>query len=376
VLRAVENARGPLCAAVRGVDAADSAGVDAALRAADGTEALSRLGANAVLGVSLAAARAAATARGLPLYAFLAETFGNAALRLPVPMLNVLNGGAHADNGLDVQEVMIAPAGLSSFGEAIRAGAEIYHALKKTLSERGLSTALGDEGGFAPRVESNEAAIDLVAGAVERAGYRLGQDVLLALDVAATELFAGGRYRFEGGLLEVEALLDVYARWTDRYPIYSIEDGLAEDDWAGWEQMTRRFGNRIQLVGDDLFVTHPGRVARGIREHAANAVLVKLNQVGTLTDTYRCVRTAYEGGFAAVISHRSGETEDTTIADLAVALGTGQIKTGAPSRGERTAKYNRLLRIEDELRRAGRQAPYGLAGRRAAGAETRSGGSF
>lgn len=360
VRRAVAHAEGPLFDAVRGQTAQDLAAVDAALKAADGTPALARLGANAVLGVSLAAAHAAAAACGQPLWALLAEAFGNPAPRLPVPMLNVLNGGAHADNGLDVQEVMIAPVGFEGFDRALQAGVEVYHALKALLAERGLSTAVGDEGGFAPRVATNLDAVDLVALAVERAGYDLGREVFLALDVAATEFFRDGAYRFEGAALDAAGLIERYERWAARHPIYSLEDGLAEDDWSGWAELTRRLGGRMQLVGDDLFVTSPERLARGVRAGAANAVLVKPNQVGTLTDTFRCVADAYAAGYGAVLSHRSGETEDTSIADLAVALATGQIKTGAPCRGERTAKYNRLLRIAEALGAGGPPAPYGL----------------
>ncbi len=358
VQKAVANAAGPLFEVVRGMDAADIAALDDAMRAADGTPNLGRLGANASLGISLAAAHAAALAQGRPLYRFLADAFGGEALRLPVPMLNVLNGGAHADNGLDVQEVMLAPAGFDSFGEALRAGAEIYQALKSSLSAKGLSTAVGDEGGFAPRVKSNGHAVELVAEAIRAAGYEPGAQVLLALDVAASEFYEDGAYQFDGKPCSADEMTAVYARWCDEHPIYSIEDGLDEDDWAGWSGLTTALGDRIQLVGDDLFVTNTERLARGVEEGVANAVLVKPNQIGTLTDTFRCVRTAYDGGFGAVMSHRSGETEDTTIADLAVAMGTGQIKTGAPCRGERTAKYNRLLRIESALASEG--APFGF----------------
>ncbi|MDA1195936.1 MAG: phosphopyruvate hydratase [Planctomycetota bacterium] len=361
VRRAVANASGPLAEAVRGLDATDPALVDEALRAADGTATFSALGANAVLGVSLAAARAGAAACNEPLWRFIMTRFGRTEPHMPVPMLNVLNGGAHADNGLDVQEIMLAPTGFERFGDALRAGVETYHALRALLTERGLSTAVGDEGGFAPRVASNEAAVELVARAIERAGYRPGEQIQLALDVAATEFCGPAGYTWEGTPVPGERLLHLYAAWTARYPIYSIEDGLDEDDWSGWKQMTEMLGDRTQLVGDDLFVTHPARVARGIAEGAGNAVLIKPNQVGTLSDTLRCVQTAYDGGFAAVMSHRSGETEDTTIADLAVALGTGQIKTGAPCRAERTAKYNRLLRIEAAIEAAtGAPPAYGL----------------
>ena len=356
VRQAVANVVGPLRDAVKGRDAADLAALDQALRAADGTANLGHLGANAVLAVSLAAAHAAAAAAGKPLYRFLGEYLGTKEWRLPVPMLNVLNGGVHADNGQDVQEIMVAPIGASSFSEALRAGAEIYATLKKILKGRGASTAVGDEGGFAPRLGSNAAGIDVVAEAVAKAGYRLGTDVALALDVAATEMFADGTYRFDGRRLSAEELIAVYEGWVAEHPIYSIEDGLAEDDWNGWSLLTRRLGGRVQLVGDDLFVTQKARLTRGIDAGVANAILVKLNQVGTLSDTLDTMATARGAGYASVVSHRSGETEDTTIADLAVATGAGQIKTGAPCRSERVAKYNRLLRIEEEL---GSGARYG-----------------
>jgi enolase len=366
VRRAVEHAQGALAHAVVGRDAADLAAVDEALKAADGTPNLRMLGANAVLGVSLATAHAAAAGLGEPLYRFVNRAFGGGAMRLPVPLLNVLNGGAHADNGLDIQEVMIAPTGFATFAEALRAGAEVYQALKQDLHDAGLSTAVGDEGGFAPRVATCEEAIERVEQAVRSAGYRPGEEIRLALDAAATEFHEsqgehGGRYRLEGRERTAQEAVDLYARWVERHPIYSLEDGLAEDDWAGWKLLTARLGARMQLVGDDLFVTNTERLARGLREGVANAVLVKPNQIGTLTDTLACVRAAYAGGYGVVMSHRSGETEDTTIADLAVALGTGQIKTGAPCRGERTAKYNRLLRIEAELAQEhGGPVPFGL----------------
>ncbi len=365
VSRAVANARGELARAVVGLEACDLAAVDRALRAVDGTANLGRLGANAALAVSLATAHAGAAGLGQPLYQFIAATFerqggGPSALRLPVPLMNVLNGGVHADNGLDVQEVMIAPLGLPSFAEALRAGAEIYQALKHDLAQAGLSTAVGDEGGFAPRVATAEEAIERVEQAIAHAGYRAGKDVKLALDVAATEFYEQGRYRLDGKHLTAAETVAVYARWAERHPIYSLEDGLSEDDWAGWRHLTERLSGQVQLVGDDLFVTNSERLARGLREGVANAVLVKPNQIGTLSDTLSCVRGAYQGGYAAVMSHRSGETEDTTIADLAVGLGTGQIKTGAPCRGERTAKYNRLLAIEAELtEQHGCPPPYG-----------------
>ena len=356
VTKAVANATGPLAAAVAGLDAADPAGVDRALRAADGTANLGRLGANAVLAVSLASAHAAAAAAGVPLYRFLMQCYRTKEVRLPVPMLNVLNGGAHADNGQDVQEIMVAPTGARTFAEALRCGAEVYAALKALLKSRGASTAVGDEGGFAPRLGSNGAGIDAVAEAVGKAGYRLGTDVFLALDAAATEFFADGTYRFEGKKISSADLVAVYEGWCARHPIYSIEDGVAEDDWEGWALLTRRLGSKVQIVGDDVFVTQKARLERGIAAKAANAILVKPNQVGTLSDTWETVSTAYRAGYGVVMSHRSGETEDVTIADLAVAMGTGQIKTGAPCRSERVAKYNRLLRIEEE---AGAAAVYG-----------------
>ena len=357
VTHAVANAQGPLFAAVEGKDAADLAAVDAALRAADGTESLGRLGANAVLGVSLACAHAAAEAAGKPLYRFVGERFGAREWRLPVPMLNVLNGGAHADNGLDVQEVMVAPVGCRTFAEAIRAGSEVYGALRALLLERGQTVAVGDEGGFAPRLASNEEAVATVVEAVGRAGYEPGRDVAIALDVAATELWEDGVYRFEGRRVTADDLTSTYEGWLARHPIYSLEDGLAEDDWAGWARLTGRLGRRLQLVGDDLFVTRRARLERGVAEGVANAILVKPNQVGTLTDTLDTMAVAFARSYGAVMSHRSGDTEDTTIADLAVATGTGQIKAGAPCRSERVAKYNRLLRIEEEL---GAAATYGL----------------
>ena len=356
VTKAVSNATGPLAKAVAGLDATDLAAVDGALRAADGTPNLGRLGANAVLAVSLASAHAAAAAAGTPLYRFLMARFATKEVRLPVPMLNVVNGGVHADNGQDVQEIMVAPVGARTFADALRCGAEVYAALKKLLAARGASTAVGDEGGFAPRLGSNAAGIEAVAEAAQKAGYRLGSDVVLALDAAATEFYSEGAYRFDGKRLSSEDLVAVYEGWCARWPIYSIEDGLAEDDWEGWALLTRRLGSRVQLVGDDVFVTQKARLDRGIAAKVANAILVKPNQVGTLSDTWETVTTAYRAGYAAVMSHRSGETEDVTIADLAVAMGTGQIKTGAPCRSERVAKYNRLLRIEEE---AGTAATYG-----------------
>ncbi len=349
VARAVDNVTGPIARALRGASVLDQAGLDARLREADGTPNKERLGANAVLGVSLAGARARAARLGVPLYRSLAEGFGEPLL--PVPLLNVLNGGAHADNTLDVQEFMLVPVGFDSFGESLRAGAEIYQVLKQVLRERGLPTAVGDEGGFAPDVGSNVEALELLVEAVQRAGYRPGEQVRLALDVAANELAEGERYRLgEGGAaIPVQQVVETYRAWAERFPLVSIEDGLAEDDWDGWGVLTGTLGERLQLVGDDLFVTNPERFARGIAGGIANAILIKLNQIGTLTETLEAIRMARAAGYRYIISHRSGETEDAFIADLAVATRAGQIKTGAPCRSERTAKYNRLLEIEAEL---------------------------
>ena len=360
--RALGNVRETIAPAVAGMEVADQAALDARLIELDGTADKSNLGANAILAVSMAVAAAAAESAGEPLFRSLGA--GDANL-LPVPLLNILNGGAHADNTVDIQEFMVAPLSAPSFAEALRAGAEIYAALKRVLSRRGLSTAIGDEGGFAPDLESNEAALDALIEAIEAAGYAPGQDVALALDVAATELFADGSYRWKkrgSDPMRAEDLIADYARLVDEYPIVSIEDGLAEDDWDGWVALTIRLGERVQLVGDDLLVTNPRRLERGIELGAGNAILVKLNQIGTVSETLQAIRTARGAGWAQVISHRSGETEDTFIADFAVATGAGQIKTGAPARGERTAKYNRLLRIEESL---GADARY--AGPRALG---------
>lgn len=348
VLRAVEHVNDEIATEVVGLNAVDQAEIDALLVELDGTENKSRLGANAILGVSLAVARAAAAALGLPLYRYLG---GVGASLLPVPMMNVVNGGRHADNNLDLQEFMIVPVGAGSFAEALRMGAEVYHSLRRILHERGLSTAVGDEGGFAPRLDANEEALKLLVAAIESAGYRPGEDVALALDPAASEFFEDGRYllKGEGRSLSPNEMVDYYADLAGRYPILSIEDGLAEEDWEGWELLTRRLGNTVQLVGDDLFVTNPGRLSRGITLGVANSILIKLNQIGTLTETLETIALARQAGYAVVISHRSGETEDAFIADLAVATRAGQIKTGAPSRSERVAKYNQLLRIEEEL---------------------------
>lgn len=348
--RHVEEVLGPL---VRGRPAHDQAGLDAALVAADGDPQKARLGANAILGVSMAVARAAAAAAGLPLYRYLG---GSRAARLPVPLLNVINGGAHADNNLDVQEFMLVPLGAPDFAEAMRMAVETYAALKARLQAAGLRTAVGDEGGFAPDLPSDEHALDLLVEAIRAAGLEPGRDVALALDVAASELYADGRYRLRGQTVGADGLIRWYTELVDRFPVVSLEDGLAEDDWEGWKALAEALGSRIQLVGDDLFVTHPERIRRGIRERVANAVLIKLNQIGTVSETLDAVRIAQEAGWRAVISHRSGETDDTMVADLAVAVNAGQIKTGAPARGERVAKYNRLLMLavdDPSLRYAG-----------------------
>ncbi|MGH9188279.1 MAG: phosphopyruvate hydratase, partial [Acidimicrobiales bacterium] len=331
---------------VEGLDALDQAGIDQLLIDLDGTENKSRLGANAILGVSLACARAAADEMGLPLYRYLG---GPAARELPVPMLNILNGGAHADNNVDIQEFMVMPVGAASFSEALRWGVETYHALKRLLHDRGLSTALGDEGGFAPNLASNEDAVRLLVEAVEAAGFTPGAEVAVAIDAASSEFFADGRYRLDGRSLPAGELVEWYASLCDQYPIVSIEDGCAEDDWAGWAELTGTLGERIQLVGDDLFVTNVDRLRRGVEAGVANSILVKVNQIGSLSETLDAVEMATRAGYSSVMSHRSGETEDTTIADLAVATNCGQIKTGAPARSDRVAKYNRLLRIEAEL---------------------------
>jgi enolase len=345
---AVANVNGELAEAVKGIDPADQAGLDRALIERDGTENKGRLGANAILGVSLAGAKAAAAESGLPLWRYLG---GEAAHVLPVPMMNVVNGGAHADNKVDFQEFMVVPVGAGSFAEALRIGAEVFHALKRTLHERGLSTAVGDEGGFAPDLASNEAALEALMQGIEAAGYGPGEDVAIALDPATSEVFENGSYELEheGRTLSSADMAAYWAEMAGRYPILSIEDGMDEEDWDGWRALTERIGERVQLVGDDLFVTNTERLRRGIDTGVANSILVKVNQIGTLSETLDAVRTAQEAGYTAVMSHRSGETEDTTIADLAVATGCGQIKTGAPSRSDRVAKYNQLLRIEEAL---------------------------
>ena len=344
VLHAVEKVNGEIADAVLGLDAADQTAVDRRLIELDGTANKGRLGANAILGVSLAAAKATAAERGVSLFRSLG---GDGARTLPVPMMNVINGGAHAQNSIDLQEFMVVPAGAETFSDALRVGAETFHSLKDVLHERGLATAVGDEGGFAPDLGSSEEAIGAILEAAERAGHR--ERVAIALDPAATEFFAEGVYRFEGREANGDAMADFYESLTDRFPIVSVEDGVAEDDWDAWRTLTERLGQRLQLVGDDLFVTNPERLRRGIEEGVANAILVKVNQIGTLTETLETIELARSNGSGVVFSHRSGETEDTTIADLAVATNAGQIKTGAPSRTDRVAKYNQLLRIEEEL---------------------------
>lgn len=346
VLRAVENILGPIQSELQGEDALNQARIDQLLIDLDGTPNKSRLGANAILAVSLATAKAAAEAVGLPLYKYLGGPFANL---LPVPLMNVLNGGAHADNNVDIQEFMLVPIGAASFREALRYGAEVFAVLKQVLQQKGLSTGVGDEGGFAPDLDSNAAALDLLMTAIEQAGYKPGADIALALDVAANELLQDGQYHFEGQARSAADMVAYYEQLLASYPILSIEDGLAEEDWAGWQAMTAQLGSRVQLVGDDLFVTNLTRLQKGIDSAAANAILIKPNQIGTLTETVSAIQLAVQAGFRTIISHRSGETEDTTIADLAVATRAGQIKTGSLCRSERIAKYNQLLRIEDEL---------------------------
>jgi enolase len=348
VTQAVANVDGEIAREIAGMDASDQEALDGALIALDGTPNKSRLGANAVLGVSLAAAHAQAAEEGLPLWRFLG---GEEASVLPVPMMNVLNGGAHADNKVDFQEFMIVPLGAESFSQCLRMGAEVFHALKGTLHERGLGTAVGDEGGFAPDLSSNEEALKVLVTGIEAAGYRPGEDVAIALDPAASEIYRDGSYvlEHEGRSLSAAELTDYWAQLAGSYPIVSIEDGMDEEDWDGWATLTQRLGSQVQLVGDDVFVTNTERLRRGIEAGVANSILIKVNQIGTLTETLQAIAMAREAGYTAVMSHRSGETEDVTIADLAVATGCGQIKTGAPSRSDRVAKYNQLLRIEEQL---------------------------
>ncbi len=348
VRQAVHNVQHVIAPELIGMDAADQAALDARMLELDGTANKGKLGANAILGVSLAAAKAVAVSLDMPLYRYVG---GVAARELPVPMMNILNGGAHADNNVDIQEFMIMPVGAETFSDGLRMGAEVFHHLKAVLQAKGLSTAVGDEGGFAPDLPSNKAALDVIMEAIQRAGYRPGDDVVLALDVASTELFKDGRYTLagEGVEYDTDGMIRFYTDIVNAYPVVSIEDPLSEDEWDAWRALTAELGHKVQLVGDDLFVTNPERLGRGIDEKTANSILVKVNQIGTLTETMEAVAKAHKAGYTAVMSHRSGETEDTTIADLAVALNTGQIKTGAPSRSDRVAKYNRLLRIEEEL---------------------------
>ena len=346
VLKAVGNVNETIADELAGLEADDQRIVDSLMLELDGSDNKKNLGANAILGVSMAVAKAAADSASLPLYRYIG---GPNAHVLPVPMMNILNGGAHADSGVDVQEFMIAPIGAETFTEALRMGTEVYHALKSVLKSKNLSTGLGDEGGFAPSVGSTKEALDLIVEAIEKAGYTAGEDVALALDVASSEFFKDGAYDFEGGRHTPEEMIQVYADLVEQYPIVSIEDPLDENDWDGYVTLTQQLGDKVQLVGDDFFVTNPARLAEGIEKGAANALLVKVNQIGTLTETFDAVELAHRNGYRTMMSHRSGETEDTTIADLAVALSCGQIKTGAPARSERVAKYNRLLRIEEEL---------------------------
>ncbi|HHT01608.1 MAG TPA: phosphopyruvate hydratase [Firmicutes bacterium] len=348
VLRAIANVDELIAPEVVGLDVLDQNGIDAIMCELDGTPNKARLGANAILGVSLAVARAGANYLGIPLYRYIG---GLAARTLPVPLMNILNGGRHADNNVDIQEFMVAPAGMACFADALRAGAEVFHALQGILRSRGYTTSVGDEGGFAPNLASNEEALAVLVEAIEKAGYRPGEDIWIALDVAATEMRRDGVYHLtgEGRTLSSRDMVDMFRDWTERYPIFSIEDGLDEDDWDGWKEFTAQLGNKLQIVGDDLFVTNTDRLREGIEQGAGNSILIKVNQIGTLTETLAAIELAHRSGFTSVVSHRSGETEDTTIADLAVATGCGQIKTGAPSRSERVAKYNQLLRIEAEL---------------------------
>jgi enolase len=346
VTSAVKNVIEKITPVVLGMSATDQRAIDQKMISLDGTKNKSVLGANAILGVSLATARAASISANQSLFRYLG---GSAAKTLPVPMMNILNGGAHADTNVDIQEFMIAPIGADSFKESLRWGAEIYHSLKSVLKKKGLATSIGDEGGFAPNLESNRAALDLILVAIEGAGFKVGSQIALAMDVAATEFFNEGKYEFEGKSLTSDQMITYYSDLVSNYPLVSIEDPLDEDDWSGWAKLTAELGEKIQIVGDDLFVTNPERLAKGIESKTANALLVKVNQIGTLTETIDAVSMAHENNYKSMMSHRSGETEDTTIADLAVALNCGQIKTGAPARSERVAKYNQLLRIEEEL---------------------------
>ena len=358
VRKAVENVNCKIGPELVGSSALDQVELDHAMIALDGTPNKGRFGANAILGVSMAVAKAAAASAGMPLYQYLG---GFNAKRLPVPMMNILNGGKHADNNVDIQEFMAMPIGASSFSDALRMTVEVYHALKSVLKSRNLSTSIGDEGGFAPNLKSNEDAIEVILAAIEKAGYEPGRQIAIALDPAATEFFKGGKYHLEGEgkVLSPEEMVEFYVKLVEKYPIVSIEDGLAEDDWTGWKLLTDKIGNRVQIVGDDLFVTNTERLARGINSGTANSILIKVNQIGTLTETFDAIEMAKRAGYTAVISHRSGETEDSTIADIAVAVNAGQIKTGAPARTDRVAKYNQLLRIEEML---GESAQFGGPG--------------
>jgi enolase len=349
VLKAVANVNKTIAKAIAGMSVTDQSEIDHALIKLDGTPDKSKLGANAILGTSLAVAYAAASLKGVPLYIYLG---GDGSYALPVPMMNILNGGKHAENSTDLQEFMVMPVGAKSFYKALQMGTEVYHALKKVLKGKGLNTNVGDEGGFAPSLPSNKDAVEAILAAIEAAGYKPGKDCYIALDPAASEFYENGKYVLarEGKTLSPAEMVDYYVKWANDYPIISIEDGMAEDDWEGWQLLTKKLGSRVQLVGDDLYVTNVSRLAKGISLKASNAILIKLNQIGTLTETLEAIRMAKKAGWTAIVSHRSGETEDTTIADLCVGLNTGQIKTGAPCRSERTAKYNRLLRIEEELK--------------------------
>ncbi len=366
VQKAITNVNSTISGAIIGLDALQQTEIDMLMLELDGTPNKANLGANAILGVSMAVARAAADVLELPLYRYLG---GITARTLPVPMLNILNGGKHADNSTDFQEFMVMPTGAEDFAEGLRWGSEIYHSLGKVLKSKGYNTGIGDEGGFAPSLKTNAEAVEVILEAIEKAGYKAGEQVFIALDPAATELYENGKYVLakEGRSLSSAEMIDFWEEWANKYPIISLEDGLAEDDWEGWKQLRQRIGNRVQLVGDDLLVTNPTRLARSIKEGATNSILTKVNQIGTLTETIEAVTMAQKAGYTAVMSHRSGETEDTTIADLAVALNTGQIKTGAPTRSDRIAKYNQLLRIEEELGRAaiypGLAAFYNIPGR-------------
>ncbi len=365
VSRAVDNVNTTIASAVVGMDALEQVTIDYTMLRLDGTKNKGHLGANAILGVSLANAKAAAAATGLPLYRYIG---GARAVELPVPMMNILNGGLHADNNVDIQEFMIMPVGANSFKKAVQMGAEVFHSLRQVLKSKGLNTAVGDEGGFAPSLDSNEAAIEVILEAIKGAGFEPGNDVALALDPAASSFYENGKYNLSAEpepLKSAEEMTEFYASWVNKYPIVSIEDGLAEDDWDGWSELTVRLGERVQIVGDDLFVTNTNRLARGIKDGIANSILIKVNQIGTLTETLEAIETAKRAGYTAVVSHRSGETEDTTIADLVVGMNTGQIKTGSVSRTDRVAKYNQLLRIEEELGRdakfKGKDVFYNLA---------------